>query len=136
MKVVIDTNVIVSGLLNPYGPPAEILRLLLTGSLLLFYDIRIISEYFEVLNRPRFQFDKENVSLIISEIETSGIPVITHPLKKLLPDPSDKMFLEVALAGQAEYIITGNKKHFPENVCSGIKILSPAEFIPYYKKSK
>ena len=136
MKVVIDTNVIVSGLLNPYRHPAEILRLLLTGSLKLFYDARIISEYSEVLNRSKFQFDKENISIFVKEIETAGTPVIPLPLKKSLPDPDDNMFLEAALAGNAECIITGNTNHYPKKLCSGIRVLSPTEFVSYYQQSK
>ena len=136
MKVVIDTNVIVSGLLNPYGHPAEIIRLLLTGSIKLFYDSRIISEYSEVLNRSKFKFAKENISIFVKEIEMTGILVITLPLKKSLPDPDDNMFLEVALAGNAECIITGNTNHYPEKLCSGIRVLSPTEFMAYYKQSK
>ena len=133
MNVAIDTNVIVSGLLNPYGHPAEIIRLLLTGSLKLFYDSRIISEYSEVLNRSKFQFDKENVSIFVKEIEVTGTSVIPLPLEKSLPDPDDNMFLEVALAGNAECIITGNTSHYPRKLCSGIRVLSPTEFMSYYQ---
>jgi putative PIN family toxin of toxin-antitoxin system len=136
VKVVIDTNVIVSGLLNPYGHPAEIIRLLLTGSLKLFYDSRIISEYSEVLNRPKFKFDNKNVSIFIKEVEMAGTLVSTLPLKKSLPDPDDNMFLEAALAGNAECIVTGNTNHYPKKLCSGIRVLSPTEFMSYYQQNK
>ena len=54
MKVVIDTNIIVSGLLTPFGSPSEILRLLALGKLIICFDTRIMAEYLGVLNRPKF----------------------------------------------------------------------------------
>jgi uncharacterized protein len=136
MRVVVDTNVIVSGLINPYGNPAEIIKLLLLGYLNIYYDSRILGEYSEVLNRPKFKLLKENISIFIKEIEMSGTLVTSLPLKKSLPDPDDDMFLEVALAGNVECIITGNINHFPVKLCSSIRVLSPIEFIAGYKKSK
>ncbi len=56
MKIVLDTNVLVSGLLTPYGAAAEIVRLIASGVLSVCYDTRILLEYQEVLARPKFQF--------------------------------------------------------------------------------
>ena len=134
MKVMIDTNIIVSGLLTPYGKSAEILRQFATGKLILCYDSRILSEYYEVLNRPKFNFDKQKISTILKEIELAGDLVIGIPLKKSLPDPDDNMFLEVAIAANVECIITGNLNHFPEELCCNIPVLSPSEFIDFYTK--
>ena len=61
MKIVLDTNVLVSGLLTPFGPSGEIVRMISAGELILHVDARILSEYQEVLNRPKFQFDKDHV---------------------------------------------------------------------------
>ena len=134
MKLVIDTNIIVSGLLTPYGNSAEILRLFANGKLTIYYDSRILTEYYKVLNRPKFDFNKEKISAILKEIELSGELIIGIPLKEPLPDPDDNMFLEVALAGEVECIVTGNISHFPQNSCFGIPIFSPLEFINYYKE--
>jgi len=134
MKVVIDTNIIVSGLLTPFGNPAEILRLLAVGKLIICFDTRILAEYFEVLNRPRFRFNTENVSILLKEIELTGEFTPGIPLKKSLPDPDDNMFLEVALASNAECLITGNLKHFPRNLCLSVQIFSPSDFVHYYKQ--
>ncbi len=135
MKVVIDTNVIVSGLLKPYGHPAEIIRLLLIGHIRISYDSRILTEYLEVLNRPKFKLNGKNTSIFIKEIEKLGHLETSLPLKKSLPDPDDNMFLETALAGNVECIITGNLNHYPEKLCSGMRVLSPAQFINVYKNS-
>ena len=136
MRAVIDTNVIVSGLLNPYGIPAEILRLLLAGEIILIYDSRIISEYQEVLSRSKFQFIIENIKILVKEIEVTGSLVLPVSLKFSLPDPDDNMFLEAAIADEADCIITGNKSYFPKKLCSGIKVFSPSEFIVFYRRSR
>jgi uncharacterized protein len=134
MKLVIDTNVLVSGLLTPYGSCAEILSLFTNGKLLLCFDSRILTEYYEVLNRPKFDFDKDKISAILKEIELCGELTIGIPLKDSLPDPDDNMFLEVALAGKVECIVTGNSIHFPPDSCFGIPIFSPSAFINYYQE--
>ena len=136
MRVVADTNVIVSGLLNPYGIPAEILRLLLAGELIPIYDARIISEYREVLYRPKFKFNIESINVLVKEIEVIGSLVLPVSIKSSLPDPDDNIFLEAAIAGDAKIIITGNKSHFPKKLCSGINVFSPSEFIDFYRRSK
>ena len=133
MKVVIDTNIIVSGLLTPYGNPAEILRLFANGKLTLCYDSRILAEYYEILNRPKFDFEKEKISILLKEIELTGELAIGNPLKESLPDPDDNMFLEVALVSNAECIITGNLKHFPKELCFSIPVFSPPVFVSYYR---
>ena len=134
MKVVIDTNVIVSGLLSPYGHPAKILQLLVTGKVDICYDLRILVEYFEVLNRSKFKFNKENVSILLRKIKLMGESALGSPLKQSLPDSDDDMFLEVAIACNAECTITGNLDHFPKKSCTGVKIFSPAEFISYFRE--
>jgi putative PIN family toxin of toxin-antitoxin system len=132
MKVVIDTNIIVSGLITPFGHSAEILRLLAAGKILICLDARILVEYFEVLKRPKFNFNKDDISILLKEIELTGEFSTSIPIKKSLPDPNDNMFLEVALPGNAECIITGNSNHFPAKLCSDVKIFSPAKFINYF----
>ena len=136
MRVVADTNVIVSGLLNPYGIPAEILRLLLAGELIPVYDSRIISEYREVLYRPKFKFNIESINVLVKEIEEIGSLVLPVSIKSSLPDPDDNIFLEAAIAGDAKIIITGNKSHFPKKLFSGIHVFSPSELIDFYRRSK
>ena len=129
MIVVLDTNVIVSGILRPYSKAASILRLVASGAITLAYDLRIFSEYRDVLSRPKFPFAKEDVDAFHDQVEKEGVLVSVIPLKFRLPDPEDEPFLEVALAGKATAIVTGNKRHFPKKEYEGIRILSPAEFL-------
>jgi putative PIN family toxin of toxin-antitoxin system len=127
--IVIDTNVIVSGILRPYSKAAAILRLVATGAIQLAYDIRILSEYQDVLNRPQFPFAKEDIGTFLDQVEKEGVLVSVMPLKFRLPDLEDEPFLEVALSDRVTAIVTGNKRHFPKKEYEGIRILSPAEFL-------
>ena len=72
MKVVLDTNVLVSGLLNPDGNPGRVLDLLLAGEITLLVDDRILAEYRAVLARPRFGFDVGDIVDVISQIEAES----------------------------------------------------------------
>ena len=134
MKIVLDTNVLVSGLLSPFGPPGEIVRMVSSGELTLCLDARVLSEYAEVLARPRFAFDQDAVAALLDFISHAGQTVAASPLPAPLPDPDDHTFLEIALAGKAEYLITGNRAHFPESLCLGVAIKSPAEFLAAYRE--
>lgn len=129
MMIVLDTNVVVSGILRLYSQAASILRLVAIGVITLADDLRIISEYRDVLNRPKFGFAKEDVDAFLDQVEQEGTCVSVLPLRSRLPDPEDESFLEVAIAGKAKAIVIGNKRHFPKKEYEGIKIVSPAEFL-------
>ena len=133
MKIVLDTNVLVSGLLKAFGPTAEIVRLVISGNLLLLYDARILLEYKAVLLRPRFSFNSTDVYDLLTQIEASGAAVAAPPLAEHLPHQDDEPFLEVALAGKAQYLVTGNLKHFPVKKSQGMTIAFPAEFLKIYR---
>ena len=128
MIIVLDTNVLVSALLSPFGTPARILDLLLAGDLRLAYDDRILSEYRQVLARPRFGFNSHTVADLIAHLVADGLPTTTYPWPVSLPDPDDLPFLEVAQAANA-VLITGNRRHFPRDACRDVRIASPTEFL-------
>lgn len=136
MNIVLDTNVIVSGLLCPFSPSGEIVRMVSSGELTLCLDARLLAEYSEILHRPRFEFDAELVAAFLDHVTHAGIPVSGTPLAAPLPDPDDSPFLEVALAGHAECLVTGNLKHFPAAAREGMRVLSPREFIEHYRKRR
>lgn len=136
MKIALDTNVLVSGFLNPYGPPGSIVGFVASGDLTLCYDARILAEYRQVLLRPKFELDEQAVDDFLAQVEAEGEPASIAPLPHRLPDHSDEPFLEVALGGRAECLITGNRKHFPDRLCLGMKIISPAEFLNALRKRK
>lgn len=129
MKVVLDTNVLVSALISPHGAPALILRLILQGELKLVADSRILDEYREVLMRPRFGLPRDAVETVLAALREEAImaPACTGNLS--LSDADDLPFLETALAARADALITGNIRHFPPSRCHGIVVLSPAAFL-------
>jgi putative PIN family toxin of toxin-antitoxin system len=133
MNVVLDTNVLVSGLLTPFGPSGEIVRMIFAGELSLYMDARLLSEYREVLHRPKFKFNKDHINILLDFIELYGHVVAGLPLKNRLPDPDDEPFLEIAIAGKVQFLITGNLAHYPPSSREGIKIHSPSEFIQAFR---
>lgn len=136
MKIVLDTKVLVAGLLTPFGPCAQIVRMVSSGDLTLCLDARILSEYDEVLRRPKFGFETEKVTVLLDYIEHAGEIVASSPSPGPLPDPDDQAFLEVAMASHAQCLITGSRVHFPRRLCHGVRVLSPSEFLTFYRSQR
>lgn len=134
MNIVLDTNVLVAGLLSPFGTCGDIVRMVSFGELRLSFDARIFTEYEEVLNRPKFKFKKDKVATLMDQIKHCGRIVASSPLPHSLPDTDDEPFLEVAIAGKVACLVTGNSTHSPSKPCKGVKVLSPSEFLSFYKK--
>ncbi len=128
MRVVLDTNVLVSGLLTPFGPPGQIVRFVADGSIELCHDARILAEYREVLLRPKFPFSHDSVEALLDQIVAKGIVVAAMFLRLSLRDRDDEPFLEVALAAEAP-LISGNIKHYPKPSRQGMLVETPSEFV-------
>ena len=128
MKVVLDTNVLVSALINPMGVPATILSLLLNGKLAVLYDSRILQEYRQVLSRQKFHFELSLILHLLDYIRHEGEFIAIEPLRVPTVNEDDKMFYEVAKTGKAEYLVTGNKRHFPNDEI----VRTPKEFVEIY----
>jgi putative PIN family toxin of toxin-antitoxin system len=133
VRIVLDTNVLVAGLLSPFGPPGEIVRMVSSGELELCLDARVLSEYGDVLERPKVGFDPDSIGALLDFIEHRAQMVASSPLPAPLPDPDDEPFLEIALACTAECLVTGNLVHYPEGSRQGVQVLSPAEFVQHYR---
>jgi putative PIN family toxin of toxin-antitoxin system len=125
MKIVLDTNIIVSAFINPKGVPAVIISLILARKITLCYDNRIYSEYVEVLRRTKFNFDNILVDGFLGFIKDRGEYIIAEPQNMKFDDEDDKIFYDVYKSSDANYIITGNKKHFPQDK----NIITPREYI-------
>ena len=141
MRIVVDTNVLVSGLLTPFGAAAQIVRMVASGQLVVCYDSRILTEYEDVLRRPKFDFPEGAVSALVDQIEGEGVSLATTPLRASLLDRDDEPFLEVAVAANGEtpdelvHVVTGNSKHFPKEIRQGVPLVSPREFVDQYSES-
>jgi len=129
LKVVIDTNVLVSALLKPRGPPGKVLRLVIQGDVDVVISESILAEYHEVLQRPKFDLSSEEVQTILGLFRGRGVHAPALATSLDLPDKSDEPFLEAALATGADALVTGNKRHFPPSRCLGQGVLSPGEFL-------
>lgn len=133
MLVVLDTNILVSALLSPFGPPARVLDMVLSGDIRAAYDDRLLAEYREVLARPKFGFAPEEVAVVLAYLEADGEPVTARPLAWALPDPDDLPFLEVAAQAEA-VLITGNAAHYPETLRGGVQVIAPGDFVRTWRK--
>lgn len=129
---VIDTNVIVSALLNHDGEsnPSIVLTSVISGSITPLYNENILSEYKDVLSRDKFPFRQEDVESTIDLFVKKGILIdSTVPIKDNFPDLDDVVFYEVAMSMEGTYLVTGNNKHFPINSI----VVTPAEMVEKLK---
>jgi putative PIN family toxin of toxin-antitoxin system len=130
MLVVLDTNVIVSGLLNGAGKPGKIIDLVLDNRFQIAYDDSILGEYEDVLARPELRLRPARVRAIISHVELMGQLIVTEPLSpEDFQDPSDIPFAEVFVTADADSLVTGNLRHFSPLIEKGLAIHTPAQFI-------
>lgn len=127
MRVVLDCNVLISAGLNP-GICQQVL-LTVTRSHQCIVSAEILREYVSVVRRPRFSRAQAALIDLIQVVNLHAAFVTPDSSPFSLPDPKDQPYLDAALAGGANVIITGNKKHFPAPVCQGVRILSPREFL-------
>lgn len=135
MRIVLDTNVLVSGLLNPDGAPGRLLDLILLGELQVLYDDRILAEYSDALERPQLGFPQELTRAIIGYFRLFGESVTALPLPfETLPDSGDNPFAEVAISGEADMLVTGNQRHFAGLEAHGVNVLSPDAFLELLRK--
>ena len=136
-KLVIDTNVIVSSLLGRSYPSKIVFDLVLGDQVLLFVSNDILIEYQGVLLRNKFQqrvgFEAA-ASDLLESINEISIAIKPGFSLKLLADQSDNKFLELALSAQADFLITGNSKHFPMGKFENTEIISPEKYWNTYWK--
>jgi hypothetical protein len=136
-KLVVDTNVLVSSLLGKSYPYKILFDVVLEDRATLFVSPTIMEEYEGVLSRKKFQkqttfhSDAKNLVESIAYVSTLITPKVSI---NVLPDKSDNKFLELAVASQADCLITGNRKHFPFKLFENTFIISPREYWDTYWK--
>ncbi len=135
MRVVPDTNDLVSAVLSAHGTCARIVDMIADGALDLYADDRILAEYDSVLHRPELRIAPEDAGVILDLIRSITDTVAAIPLPVQLPDPDDAAFLEVA-AASGSILITGNTRHFPTNARTGVSVMTPAEFLELLRGSR
>jgi len=133
MLVVLDTNVVVSGLLSETGKPGRILDLALENRFQVAYDDRILGEYEDVLARPELRIRPARARAVIAYMELTGQQIDASALSSDgFDDPDDLPFAEVFLTANADALVTGNLRHFAPLVEKGLAIFSPARFLEQF----
>jgi len=123
---VIDTNVVVSGLLNPHGASARVLDAVLDGRVKLVYDARILAEYRDLLHRPRLKLAPAKITGFLNGLQNQ-MTVTPRALSVSGPDADDIVFVEAALATTDQTIVTGNLADYPPEILHGVRVLTPAQ---------
>lgn len=132
IRVVLDTNVIVSAFLVSDGLPAAILDLALQRKVRTALSPPILSEMERVLRRPKFDFEPRKIGSFLALFKSRAKLVSPRlTLEVCREDPSDNRFLECAEAAKAEFLISGNKSHFPLRY-KNTAVVSPREFWDIY----
>lgn len=129
MRVVLDTNVLVSGLLTPYGASARVVDLVVAGQIVLIVDDRMLDEYRAVFRRPKFGFAPADVERLADFLDHEAEHVVASVVVAELPDPNDAPFIEVARSAAADALITWNLKHFPPTVRGPVAASTPGAFL-------
>lgn len=130
LKAVIDTNVLVSALLKNNSLPSFILALLRRKMITLCLSKDIFEEYRAVLDREKFHSIKKEAAPLLSSLKKGAIWVEPKTrITEITNDPADNKFLECAAEAKADFLITGNSRHFPFRSYCNTRIVSPKVFI-------
>ncbi|MEY8413561.1 PIN domain-containing protein [Lachnospiraceae bacterium 62-26] len=113
---VLDTNVLVSAMLKTGSVPGPVVAEALKGDIIPVLNGDILTEYEDVLNRPKFRFDKRAVKVLLDELKKRAVYSDYGLIEDEIPDPKDVIFYAVLMEKRKEddaYLVTGNLKHFP-----------------------
>jgi len=128
LRLVVDTNILVSAALKPEGLQRTVLLLAITKPARLYVTEAILAEYREVLARPELNIRKGLRHQLLDLIKNHATLVrVARPLQ-VAKDPGDDKFLECADAARADYVLTGNQRHFPK-FWKKTKVITSREFI-------
>ena len=129
IRAVIDTNVLVSALLSPGGKPAQVMQMVFEGRIFPVVSKAVLREYHGVLNRKKFGFSESDLNSFLqfmgSVVFEFGDPAGFHGSV----NEDDSIFVSAAVAGGADFIITGNIRHFPAKKYGNTRAVTPAEFL-------
>ncbi len=128
LRIVIDTNIVVSAALKPAGLQRTVVLLAITKPARLFVSDPILAEYTEVVSRPELKIRKGLQRELIDLITRNSHPVSPTGHLHVTQDPDDNLFLECAEAARADYLVTGNQRHFPK-FWKQTKVVSSREFL-------
>ena len=127
MRVVLDTNVLISACLKPEGLEARIVAMALDGLIVVCVTDEVWAEYLEVLFRSKFRAFRERAELLLRAFGTRVFRTVAAERISAAGDEDDNRFLECAAAAGAEYLVTGNLRHYPAEWKS-VRVLNARAF--------
>lgn len=137
MRVVIDTGVLVSALIQRQGTTGAVLRALRDGRFTVIYTSPILEEVIDVLGRPqiykKYHIEPEDIRALIDLVRLRGELVVINRRVKICRDPEDDKFLDAALAGEVDFVVSGDFDLIELSPFEGIPILRPAAFLAELK---
>ena len=128
LRLVIDTNILVSAALKPDGLQRTVLVLAITKPARLYVTEAVLAEYREVLSRPELKIRRGPREQLLQLVENRAQLVSPAYALQVAKDPGDDKFLECADAARADYLVTGNQRHFPK-FWKKTKVITSREFI-------
>jgi putative PIN family toxin of toxin-antitoxin system len=131
IRAVVDTNVLVSAMISSAGNEALLVMAINQGLLTPCFSDEILKEYSGVLCRPRFGFPAEEVDALLNLFRRRGDLLNPAPIVPISPDPGDDKFIACAVEGDADFLVTGNRRHFPQVSALRAKVVNAAELLEF-----
>lgn len=118
-------------MISAKGNEALVLLAVHQGLVVPCFSSQILQEYVEVLLRPKFRVPQAAVDALVHLLRRSGIDLGSVPSRQISSDPDDDAFIACVLAAKAQFLVTGNKKHFPANAVGNAQVVNAAELLEY-----
>ena len=132
---ILDTNVLVSAMLKANSVPGIVVAEAMHGDIIPVLNDEILTEYKNVLSRPKFKFDEHAVRVLLGDLIRRAVHVDTGIVDYMLPDPKDVVFYAVLMEKSKDgetYLVTGNLKHFPNQTF----IVTPREMLDILQEGR
>ncbi|MHB8487557.1 MAG: putative toxin-antitoxin system toxin component, PIN family [Candidatus Acidiferrales bacterium] len=128
LRVVLDTNVVVSALLRPKGAPAAILDSATSRQFRCFVSESLLEEYSEVIARDYLGLDQHRTARFMKDLRKIAMLVVPREKLVIARDPDDNQVMECAIEAEADFVVTGNVRDFPLQF-HGVRVVTPRDFL-------
>jgi putative PIN family toxin of toxin-antitoxin system len=136
IRAVIDTNVFVSSALKKEGNEARVLDLVEANRIVPCVTAAILDEYAEVMSRRKLGFSQVKVDALLAGIREKGLIFVLNSSPRMSPDPDDDQFIACAMAADADFIVTGNRRHYPQEFYGRARVVSARELSEFLNQPK
>jgi putative PIN family toxin of toxin-antitoxin system len=139
IAAVVDTNILVRAVIKPTGSVGPVLERLRDKDYLLIYSEPLLSEFVDVINRPRirdkYHITPEDISTVVALLILRGREIRSVERIEICRDPKDNMVLEAAIAGEAQVIVSGDEDLLTLDPFRGTPIVSPSKFLEMFDRA-